>query len=1248
MILQKNAAVTLLLTLLASSVYGNGSLPMSENDRISIFSWVREEAQTVNRGFYGIIEVNDIKTDDSFLTIGAATEIQGMPNWLDFVTNRSAPTVLTLETQMPSSVTQYSKSLETATWLTSISLSVVTGNQTCRFVFPLPANGTRFQKYDYFIVRVNDTLNLQFNAVEDTVIIGSFLNTRHVTDPEKWLCGRDAIRVYTDTTKALGISAVDFNGEHRTLLNTYLGIDLDRFDSDAESYGIEFLDSTINASPLIVSNFQVDGDTPLLADELYQIDWDIEDYQSVDRCSLFVSLDNGVSWNTISVLHGSAYAYNWTVPPVEADSAILKVHAYDGLRFGQAQSATFPIRRSIPFQLSARALTDTTIELAWDHDFIPPNAQAVYIARSNVSLPQTAGGPGIDTTRYTLEAAGDTIGSLEAESKYYFRAFILNAQGEFEPAGPQAADSAFTGDNIPPENLCTLNVSRISADSLRLSWKVSALQNTDASLLGIWYQNARYPSSPHDNDNSEVGTYPVTDSNMIISGLSVNSSFYFSLFVSDSNGNWSETTESSRAKILLNEDAGQPLTLVPGDTANLFNGAVKITAIPHPGDTLYDTLEIWHTPDIFNGFRPLSSTYVLRSGAAHTDSSFLVSIQCENIPSEMNVSSIKIFQFDANKGIWEQNAEPGTFDSQSNRITARLYASNKPFAALIDTVSPVVTIKADVNKVYSSREKIIDTLSISDNAGNLSMKLYAGPGSEYPVDFSLYATKLSNDADAHTHTFKTIIPPYVADECSGLRAFATITDGTHVDTIDLSRRIHRSEGNCDNSAIQPSMWTPILVTAKPDNNSIESLFKRATGKNDWSYNTTQMRLLQWSSMKNDWLEYSSTNAKSFELIPGKLLWVKTNEPVTLDFGPASTSRLNDTTRIAIAPASWADFGNPYAFNITMRDVLKATGEKANVEVYTWKTTGTNYRSEPLYISTMPGLDDSLVHLINKVGYTAFNPTNDTVHMHIPSTCANISLHKTAPTLSKTVNSVNKGSLKITTTDEQGSSLNPVFCGFSKHVKKIQIFSIPPSLNHHYATVVNTEDDVNYGHIVTPLVEDGAHYKIEIHNNNKQKSVFFSTVDDAFGMAKTMNSGLYDPNEHTWAAYGDTFSIEVDGNSSKSFYAVAGSENYLSQFGSKLMNNRLFLNRVFPNPFKGRFHISFTVPFDGLEKLDAKLYNLRGQQVWNKSLKPSFAPGINTLIIKDDFSAGVYILRISAVLHGGSKTKIFSRRITCAK
>ncbi|MBF0432070.1 MAG: VCBS repeat-containing protein [Fibrobacteria bacterium] len=127
-------------------------------------------------------------------------------------------------------------------------------------------------------------------------------------------------------------------------------------------------------------------------------------------------------------------------------------------------------------------------------------------------------------------------------------------------------------DITPPENILTLTAENIDISTIQLSWNSSMLAGSDADSVGIWYSEFKFPDSVGDGDAILFKKYDLLQTSDSFDQAENYKTFYFSLMVRDSSGNWSLPGTNSRDSIVISYVGG--LALTAGNEINNLGGKV--------------------------------------------------------------------------------------------------------------------------------------------------------------------------------------------------------------------------------------------------------------------------------------------------------------------------------------------------------------------------------------------------------------------------------------------------------------------------------------------------------------------------------------------------------------------------------------------------------------------------------------------------------------------------------------------------
>jgi len=329
----------LAICLLVSEIFPFPQLPI--NKAFSLFSYTRKDTFSYNYGYNLTAIVKSQQQINNKLIVGATVQVPGLPDWL--TTNDSLE--ITFINSIPANIVNSSPTYKTSIWLQKFRLSKsYRGIDSLYFTFPVPDQISPYRKYDYFTIAINDSIHLQYQGVEDSVFMGSFLNHKRRNEPDKWLIAKGAIMVAVSNSAPFKIQNIQFAAKYKDLIAQYLKCDLySKLGTDCDYFGIDFTGKTTVIS---VSNVKINTDT-LIADSTYNITWVTKEKETVESCSIFVSFNDNMTWflqpvnNIESVMKNETYS--WTVPR-QIKSCKFKVVVTGNGQVTSGTSISYPVK----------------------------------------------------------------------------------------------------------------------------------------------------------------------------------------------------------------------------------------------------------------------------------------------------------------------------------------------------------------------------------------------------------------------------------------------------------------------------------------------------------------------------------------------------------------------------------------------------------------------------------------------------------------------------------------------------------------------------------------------------------------------------------------------------------------------------------------------------------------------------------------------------------------------------------------
>ena len=380
--------------------------------------------------------------------------VEGLPRWLELVKSSYGSLGITFSGSKPDNIVRCSPVYENCSWIGELSLALDNENHTIRFQFPIPDTDNPYHRYDYFTIAVNDSVHLQFQGVQDSTFMGSFLNNNQRNEPDRWLMAKGAIMVRTSGSAPFNIANIELSAAYKDLITEYLGDDISQLSTNCDYYGIDFVDTTISEENIRVSNVKIAGVNTLIADSTYTISWTTEGKGQVSACSLFVSSTGEPPWNLIAVTPGDSESTSWYVPENSGSQCVFQVRAfgYQGQN-SRAVSEVYNISRVSSFQLKATALNNSSARLQWDPQLLDTTGARYLLIAYKTKIPVLSfPDSNADTIHYNFQRRSDTINNLQTGILYHFASFIYSKAGAYIPAGPLGFDSVLIIDNTPPAN----------------------------------------------------------------------------------------------------------------------------------------------------------------------------------------------------------------------------------------------------------------------------------------------------------------------------------------------------------------------------------------------------------------------------------------------------------------------------------------------------------------------------------------------------------------------------------------------------------------------------------------------------------------------------------------------------------------------------------------------------------------------------------------------------------------------------
>jgi hypothetical protein len=738
-------------------------------------------------------------------------------------------------------------------------------------------------------------------------------------------------------------------------------------------------------------------------------------------------------------------------------------------------------------------------------------------------------------------------------------------------------------------------------------------------------------------------------------GISANTTYYISMWERVAGENWIPPTVSSIGTFIVYNLSKATVKYFEGQDSVLtaLGGSVilrrPIVWVGVNTDTLFT-----HITEIPGnaGFLQTGSAFYFRNKLP--SAKFYIGIKVSDIPTNVDVSSARLYRDSAGVFLVEHGSyvENGVVWSLTNNLKF-------PFVAMFDTIRPQLTFDAaicDTGAILNDKEPAITSFIMRDNIANMVWSFKYGKGNE-GYSFGTSGDTLSAVSDTVIHT----IAAEYSDPSYGLRARIILSDGLHTDTINVSRRI-RTQTTDDFFTIA-KVWTPLRVSAVPDDSGLAvplGVFADGT-KKSINYDMTKIRLFKWdtyaagTAQPDKWVEYSSSTANLFSFAPGRVLWIKTSVEQPIKFGSGITVSLKEPVSITLPPQNWTDIATPFKFPVKLADILSATGSNADsLMFYIWEKAESTYVARPLYIASVAELAANrnyiqLEHGPKTDAYTVYNPFATEIILKIPPV---------PPVLSNAIPAgkmLNTESWNVRLSWSAGSGISHIYCGHNAEGFSPDFGPVPPSFGKVVAGIAGLQNSLcGYAVREKPDAGGGFYYEVRFCNSDSRDRTISYSIDNQYNLPAGVETAVFNPVTMTSEPASQIQTAGLGAGQTEYRWVIAGTKAYIEEFGRKFMPFRLGLNRVYPNPARGKVMISFTVPYGGLRNLSFSVYDLTGRKVWEHSPEKKLLPGAHTIqwdgqnMKGHNAASGVYILQMRAMTQGSAKPQVFKAKITCVR
>ncbi|MBN1603470.1 MAG: hypothetical protein JW915_17805, partial [Chitinispirillaceae bacterium] len=1010
-----------------------------------------------------------------------------------------------------------------------------------------------------------------------------------------------------------------------------------------------------NIAP-IVSDVKITGSKIHYAETIDTIRWNAEDDNKVVKCIVEYSINGGADWRYITT-KTSDWRYPWPIPNSPSNNCFIKVTAFDeAQKTGSNISSTFRIKiKKSHLRISLRQIGDSTVIISWVPSIYDgTDVTAVGLIYGIAGCADSINQPNYDTLMYNLETSSDTIFGLKKGQKYFFNTFVLDSLGDYTMWGDSGCVPVELVDRSPPDNIFTLRVAQIDSVSAKLNWYKYSNGAADIDSIGIWYRTDLYPQGADDPKAKLLKMYPATNGIDTLKELQKNHYYYFSIFARDSFGNWSSASDSSRCKLfttMSNSELPGSFSLSSADdTVWLFGDTVKMWLSGDFAGQLKDTIDPWDAATVNpEGFVSAGKGFQFRTGGQIIKGALNISVLASNRSDGLRGE--RLYFFDNINNRWLVDTLSAlSVKGDGIRVSSVIKDLENPVALLIDTMPPKLTVKSRT-RILSHGESFTEELLLKDNVYNCMVTMVSASGGESFTSAANRSVQIPQ-SDSTVRHFTVTVPGSDVNQCEGVKAAVTVFDGVWKDTVLISRPVLRKANNaCETSVITPMVWTPVLATATPLENTLSSaLVRSSTASSNWMYDKKEIRIFKHQDADpvnpgtGTWIEFDQSTIGFFNIKQGDVSWIKARTPLVLDFGTATVPSLTDTVTFTINSHEWLDCAVPFNFDYPLTALMEAGNSgKPNfsdsIEVYSWVLKDSVYHTEPIYLSKVEALRDQNRTLKANTPYSFYNAQNKTVTVRFPGIFS-----EKAPALLKKGTSGKTGgwSIRLDVTGN-GKQYSPVYCGYLPDEKNTIWYPLSPSFAEVPVTLVDTCNGKKFGHcIYTGERKTGMIYPFISENSNEPIQL---SISSRCNLSDTVITGFYNP-----VSYKLSQNMVINKGQKEAVYFVVGDPGYIRTLPHHFSNAPVAISSVSILHGGKMCVVHYNLPARDYEYIRFDLFDLKGRLVLQSRNSNGVLPGSNRHILFNKNSTrmpaqGTYIISMSVKFIESKKVQRTVRKAT---
>ena len=1041
-------------------------------------------------------------------------------------------------------------------------------------------------------------------------------------------------------------------------------------------------DTTPVANQLIISGTYVPDDTARITlDNVVSIDT-----SRVSTVGIWYNLTAGTpnfkdtvltKWISAGAVVGAGAKFSMSIVNSQFNNAKTTMYAAVVLlgkngRQSPVKQSSFSVgkdRPANPVQLSAKVLSSSSIRLSWNNVASSGIERMIIWYRTGQAVPKI-----YDFSSAKLDSlvplVGDTFiigNNFSGGTKYYFGAQVYKGGlWSYVTDSSSASDSTWAAGSKLDSNSCV--VTKLYLDTvtnqIRVCWTVDPAQ-AESLQVGILYSTTGVPAT-NTNNQQAVDVKAAKDSAYVKlrENLMFDTTYYVSLWLRRTQGSWTDPTSKAVDSLKIKTFTWQSITYFSkaNDTVFAFNNEVRLTNPPGNLSLTKDTV-VYVTPSGAAGsLVPVSLGLAFR--VKDPGIPLNIALKVDSLPQGSTMRDVRIYHRNA-AGEWVIDDNAVTVDSVGKYVSVLTNQLSLPFFAMVDTRIPSVGILSPFTTAAIADSGYSDSLVLSDNIANLKWWFKSARGG------TSYAAGDTSQFGELTDTSVTLVvnvPGGNVNQDNGVRAIVIVSDGVHLDTVDLSRSVALSTSGVVHTDILK--WTPLSTAMVLDTPQIKSALSWYADKGSWTYDNKKFRLFKWNSAGGSWQEFADADGvrDKFEFGRGNLVWIKTLKTADVTFGSGITPSLalKDQFVLMCVPNSWTDFGLPYKFDVAIGDILSATKSGTattdSLAFYTWKKDSRGvYHSSVVFMKALgdSSLSNEATTLVSGdlTGFTIFNPYADTVFLKIPPIPQAMSTVGLSKKVSKPVMKTAtepSWAVRIAARLSDSTEVSPVYCGFSKSAGGgTSYFPAAPSFVNSRVGVFDVSARKIAGHAMAhSAIGGGCAFLVAFDNESDNPEKMSYHLENLRLLPSGVTAAVFNANTQRFEdlSHGDA-TIPLGPNSKEFRWLLVGPKEYLAKASMIARPALLALVGTYPNPFRTMVRIRFELPYEGIDKLKFFIFDLRGRVVWHSDVACATKYGPTDLVwntrTNDNrpVAAGIYILKMVA-LNGSQKIMgTFERKMT---